>query len=88
MALSVLITPVGSDFATPLQFTAQSPSIAGYYQMTSTIINYGNLTSAANAGGIVGAGYISVQFHSNNQWKTGNIYTTQNGAALAALINA
>lgn len=88
MALSALIPEVGSDFAQPAQFTAASPSF-NRYLMTSTMIQYGDLSPAVTQPtGIVANGFISVQFHSNNQWTTGRIYTNLTGAQINTLVVA
>ncbi len=90
MALSALITAVGSTANTPAQFTLASPSLS-LYQMTSTMISYGNFTDTTppqNPAGIVANGYINVQYHTNNQWTTGTIYTTQTGAEINTLVVA
>lgn len=89
MSLSILVTQVGSTAASPTQYTAQSPSLARY-RMTSTIVDFGDYagTAAQNAAGIVANGFLYIQYHVDNQWRTATIYTTQNGAALAALVNA
>lgn len=87
MAQSILITEVGSTFSQPNQFTAASPCSINYI-MTSTMMDYGSGAQPANAGGIVSAGYINVQFHSNNQWVTGTIYTSQTGAQIKTLVEA
>lgn len=90
MALSALVTQVGSTFAQPNQYTLASPSLSKY-RMTSTITEYGNFTDTTppqNPAGIVANGYINVQYHSNNQWVTGTIYTTQTGAQINTLVVA
>ena len=86
---SILITQVGSSNATPTQYTAASPSLARY-RMTQTFIDYGDAVgvTASYTGGPVPAGFINIQYHSNNQWITATIYTSQNGAAIAALVEA
>lgn len=88
MSLSALIPQVGSDFATPTQYTAASPSF-NRYRMTSTIIEYGDLSpTVTQPTGIVANGFISVQYHENNQWKTGKIYTSLTGAQINTLVVA
>lgn len=90
MALSALLTVVGSTGGTPKQFTLASPCDS-VYQMTSTIINYGNFTDTTppqNAAGIVANGYVNVQYHENNQWKTGTLLTSQTGAQINTLVVA
>lgn len=85
-AVQILVTQVGSDFATPLQYTAASPSLSRY-RMTSTFIDFGDVVGGvAGANGIVPVGFISVQYHENNQWRTGKIFTSQSGSAIATLI--
>lgn len=85
---SILVTAVGSTNATPAQFTAASPCDAPYL-MTSTFQQYGDVVGGvANAGGIVPLGYINVQYHNNNQWVTGTVYTKQTGAQIKVLIEA
>lgn len=94
MALSARLTVVGSTNGTPLNFTAASPSL-DLYQMTSTMINYGpiadlgpNAATASYSGGPVPAGYVNVQYHVNNQWKTAILYTAQTGAQINTLVTA
>jgi len=89
MALSILITQVGSTAATPTQYTAQSPSLARY-RMTSTIVDYGDAVGvpASYPGGPVPAGFLYIQYHVDNQWKTATIYTAQTGAQLNTLVVA
>lgn len=87
---SVLIPIVGSDFATPTQFTAASPSFNRYFTIPNGIIKeFGDYTPPAGAApaanGIIPSGFIFVEFHENNQWKTGKYYTSDNGAAIATL---
>lgn len=85
---SVKLTIVGSDFATPTQFTAQSPSFYRYFPIPNTpIIDFGDFAGTQNAiTQQTAAGFIHVQYHDNNQWKTGNYYTVENGAAIATLL--
>lgn len=90
MAQSILITQVGSDNATPTQYTAASPSLARY-RMTSTMVNFGDApagTPASYTGGPVPLGFIYVQYHSNNQWITTTIWTAQTGAQIKTLVEA
>lgn len=87
MALSIRISQVGSTNATPTQYTVQSPSL-DRYRMTSTIIDYGDQTTAANAAGIVGNGFVKIQYHENNRWVSETIFTSQTGAQLNTLVVA
>jgi len=86
---SILLTQVGSDAATPVQYTAQSPSLARY-RMCSTIVDYGDYagTATQNPAGIIANGFVYVQFHSNNQWVSRTLYVTQTGAQIKTLIEA
>lgn len=87
---SILITQVGSDFAEPGQYTAASPSLSRY-RMTSSMVTFGDApagTAASYTGGPVPLGFIYVQFHTNNQWKTGTLYTSQTGAQIKTLVEA
>lgn len=89
MALSILVTQVGSTAATPTQYTAASPSLARY-RMTSTIVDFGDAVGvpASYTGGPVPAGFIYIQYHVDNQWRTATIYTAQTGSQIATLVNA
>jgi len=85
---SVKLTIVGSDFAKPTQFTAQSPSFFRYFPIPNTpIVEFGDFAGTLNpVTQQTAAGFIAVQFHSNNQWITGSYYTVENGAAIATLL--
>lgn len=92
---SVLLNLVGSDFQTPTQFTAQSPSLNRYFNIPNGIVkDFGDFAVPSNltigVGGTSGFilqpnGYIRVEFHENNLWKTGRLYTSQTGAQIATL---
>jgi len=87
-----LLGVVYSDFAAPKEFTAQSPSFLQYWNQAD-IIKFGDCTQltpvpgAINGSGIVPTGYVDVQFHKNNQWTTGRLYTNQSGSTMAGLWN-
>lgn len=88
---SVILPVVGSDFATPTQFTAASPSFNKYFVIPNGIIKeFGDYTLPSGAptppNGITPLGYLFVNFHSGNQWTTGNYYTSQTGAQIATLL--
>lgn len=86
MALAISVVVVDSDFAMPDKYTAQSPSFTRNKQ-TSTFIDSGDSAHVNTNSGIIASGFISVQYHSNNQWVTGTLYVTDNGAALLTKIN-
>jgi|GEM_PF-5262272 hypothetical protein len=85
---SVKLTIVGSDFASPTQFTAQSPSFYRYFPIPNNpFVEFGDYAGAFNpVTQQTAAGFIYVQFHQNNQWVTGKYYTVENGAAIATLL--
>lgn len=88
MANSALLNLVGADNASPKQFTLQSPSFNKDVEI-GTIIDYGDYTDTVppqNVAGLQAIGYVKVQYHSDNQWKTPTYYTSQNGATLFGLI--
>jgi hypothetical protein len=54
------------------------------------MIDYGDLVNGTPAyvGGPVPLGYVHVQYHEQNQWKTGRLYTAQTGAEINTLVTA
>lgn len=87
---SALIPIVGSDFAPPTQFTAASPSFNRYFTIPNGIVKeFGDYTPPAGVpapvNGITPAGFLFVEFHTNNQWVTGKYYTSITGSAIAAI---
>lgn len=84
---SALIPLVGSDFGDPKQFTAASPSFNKYFTIPNGIVtSFGDVVGGvAGPNGIVPLGYLSVQFHNQNQWTTGNYYTSLTGAQIATI---
>jgi hypothetical protein len=90
MALSAELNLVGSSNATPKEFTLQSPSF-NKYQMTSTIISYGDYTDTTppqNVAGLTANGYVNVQYHVNNEWQTNTLFTSETGAQINTLVTA
>ena len=90
MALSALLNVVGSTNATPKQFTLASPSFNRYY-MTGTMIEYGDYTDTTppqNPAGLTANGFVNIQYHSNNQWVTATLYTSNTGAQINTLVVA
>lgn len=88
MALAAKLTVIGSTAATPKQFTAQSPCLTPY-QLVSTMVSYGDYTDTTppqNAAGITAHGYVNVQYHTNNQWTTATLYTSQSGSEINTLV--
>lgn len=84
-----LLGVVGSTFATPKEFTLASPSYNQYWA-SAHVVTFGDCTQLPTApavgnNGIVPTGYCKVEFHSNNQWVTGTIYTNQSGSTMAGL---
>lgn len=85
---SVLLNIVGGDTSNATQFTAQSPSFNRYFTIPNGIIKFfGDFAGTVNpTTGLTPAGFIYIEYHENNQWKTQTFLTSQNGAAIATAL--
>jgi hypothetical protein len=88
---SVLIPIVGSDSASPTEFTAASPSFNRYFTIPNTVIAwFGDYALPSGVptppNGITPNGFLRVEHHTHNQWETINYYSNLTGAQIATLL--